>query len=96
VKSPVSFERTWRQREGTGRDPKNEALNFIEHCILVAGGSPQANDGEYVQLGLRLVAEGFWPDLLNRPYIQLNMETGELEIETANAIVYVRVRGVVR
>ena len=73
-----------------------DMTNFLEHCILVASGSPQASDGEAIRHGLRLVAEAFCPDLLSGAITTYNVEADEITVETPNAIYYVSARAVMR
>jgi hypothetical protein len=75
---------------------EDDPVNFIEHCILVAAGSDQQNDGEAIQLALRLTGEAFWPDLAAGAFVTLNVETDELVVETPNAITYIAIRTVTR
>ena len=74
----------------------DDALNFLEHCILVGSGSPQTSDGEYINNALRGVAAAFWPDLLAGAVTTFNVETGEIMVETPTALYYVAVRAVSR
>jgi hypothetical protein len=76
--------------------PRDEAVNFLEHCILVASGSDQANDGEYIERALGAVAGAFWPDLAPGAAISFNVETDELTVETPNALYYISVCAVSR
>ena len=71
-------------------------INFLEHCILVASGSPQTSDGETIQDALRLVAEAFCPDLLSGAITPHNMATDEITVETPNATYYVSARAGMR
>ena len=74
----------------------DEIVNFLEHCILVASGSPLASDGEEIQKALRLVAEAFCPDLVSGAETTFNVESGEIVVETENAFYYVAARAVAR
>jgi hypothetical protein len=75
---------------------REDCINFLEHCILVASRSPNAHDGPGIHQALEAVAAGFWPDLATGAVTSMDMETSELVVETPNAIYYVSVRAVVR
>lgn len=75
---------------------REDCLNFVEHCILVASRSPNAQDGPGVHEALEAVAAAFWPDLATGAITSLNMESDELVVETPNAIYYLSIRAVVR
>lgn len=83
-------------RRQSSLNAREDMISFVEHCILVAGGSSQTSDGEAIRQALRLVAEAFCPDLLAGAITTYNMETDEINIETPGAIYYVSVRAVVR
>jgi hypothetical protein len=76
--------------------PTDQVLGFIEHCLLVASGSDQANDGEDIEKALKLVGDAFWPDLANGAVTTYNVETTELIVETRTALYSILVRGVDR
>jgi hypothetical protein len=78
------------------RTPRDDAVSFLEHCILVASGSPMANDGEAINQALELIADAFWPDLRDGAHLRYNMEAEALEVETPNAHYAITVRAVER
>ena len=86
----------WARVRASSVNAREDMINFLEHCILVASGSPQTSDGEAIQGALRLVAEAFCPDLLSGAITTYNMETDEITVETPNAIYYVSARAVMR
>lgn len=75
---------------------REDMINFLEHCILVASGSPQTSDGEAIRYALRLVAEAFCPDLLSGASTTYDVEADEIAVETPSAIYYVSARAVMR
>ena len=89
------MERRDKSDEGP-RTPRDEAVSFLEHCILVASGSPSASDGEAIHKALELVADAFWPDLRVGAHVRYNMEAEALEVETPNALYAITVRAVAR
>jgi hypothetical protein len=87
------------RRDGTDEEPRtlrDDAVSFLEHCILVASGSPLASDGEVISQALELVADAFWPDLRDGAHLRYNMKTEALEVETPNAHYAITVRAVDR
>jgi hypothetical protein len=77
-------------------DYRDQAINFVEHCALVASGSPQTYDGVSIQYALRLVAEAFWPDLLEDAKLTYDGEADEIKVETPNALYSIAIRAVER
>lgn len=74
--------------------PEEEATHFIEHCILVASGSTQANDDLVIHRMLELIAEGSWPSLTQGVHAWFDAEAKETIVETADAAFAIRVREV--
>ncbi len=82
IKSVVVLD-GWARVRASSVNAREDMINFLEHCILVASGSPQTSDGEAIQGALRLVAEAFCPDLLSGAITPHNMATDEITVERA-------------
>ena len=93
---------TWRlvpassRPDPTADGPHENAMYFVEHCILLGSRAADMADGEYIRRALELVADEHWPDIASGAFIYTDMETGELVIETPRHIYYITIRSIER
>ncbi len=78
------------------RSSRDNMVNFLEHCIMLAAGDPGTSDGEAIREALHRVADAFCPDLRSGAKTSYNVESDEIMVETPRALYYVSVRAVVR